>query len=168
MRGAVAVAAGPAAGVAAALVTAVWVTTVLAASVRLAAAWIAVTRVTVAWVAAGLVPVALMAAPRIRAGRVAPAGLADVLRVGRPGRPGPLAGVGGPGVAPVAVPPSRVVCLAPAAVVLAVRRGAHHLGHRGRVIVGGTGGRGGVRRGVAVRAGFAGGVTILGRVLLVA
>src|SRR2546430_1991884 len=59
------------------------------------------------------------------------------------------------------------------AVVLAVRRGAHHLGHRGRVIVGGTGGRGGVRRGVAVRAGrsparSAGGVTIPGRVLLVA
>src|SRR5689334_1951550 len=149
MRGAVAVAAGPAAGVAAALVSAVWVTTVLAAAVRLAAtwiaaAWLAATRVAVTRVAAGLVPAALMAVPRIRAGRVAPAGLADVLRVGRLGRPGPLAGAGGPGVAPGAVPPSRVVCLAPAAVVLAVRRGAHHLGHRGRVIVGGPGGRGGV------------------------
>jgi hypothetical protein len=171
----VAVAAGPAARVAAALVTTVWV-----AAVRLAAAWIAIARIAAAWVAAarvtaGLMPVALMTVRGIGAGRVAPTGLADVLRVGRPGRPGPLAGVGagGPGVAPGAVPPSRVVRLAPAAVLLAVRRGAHHLGNRGRVVVGGSGGRGGVRRGVAVRAGGrlpawpAGGVPVPGGVLLV-
>jgi hypothetical protein len=180
MRGAVAVAAGSVARVAAALVSTVWVTAALAAAVRLAAAWIAASyvaasRVAAAWIAAGLVPVALMAVPRIRAGRVAPAGLADILRVGRPGRAGPLArvGAGGPGVAPGAVPPYRVVRLAPAAVLPAVRRGTHHLGHRGRVVVGGTGGRGGVRRGVAVRACGrspsrpAGGVMVPGCVLLV-
>src|SRR5690349_1728467 len=144
MRGAMAVAARSVARVAAALAAAVWV-----AAVR-----VAPTPIAVAPIAAGLVPVALMAVPGIGAGRVAPAGLADVLRVGRPGRAGPLArlGAGGPGVAPGAVRPSRVVRLVPAAVLLAVRRGAHHLGHRGRVIVGGTGGRGGVRRGVAVPA----------------
>ena len=103
MRGAVAVAAGSVARVAAALVTTVWV----AAAVRLAATWIAVarvaaTRVAVTRVAAGLVSMALMAVPGIGAGRVAPAGLADVLRVGRPGRTGPLARIGadGPGVFP--------------------------------------------------------------------
>src|SRR5689334_15657059 len=185
IRGAVAVAAGSAARVAAALVTTVWVAAALAAAVRLAAAWVAAawvaaawvaaSRVAAAWVAAGLVPVALMAAPGIGAGRVAPAGLADVLRVGRPGRAGPLARVGAdsPGVAPGAVPPYRGVRLAPTAVLLTVRRGTHHLGHRGRVVVRGTGGRGRVRRGVAVRASGrsparpAGGVTVPGCVLLV-
>src|SRR5689334_7659512 len=145
MRGAMAVAARSVARVAAALAAAVWVAAALAAAVRLAAVWVAAVRVAAAPIAAGLVPVALTAVAGIGTGRVAPAGLADVLRVGRPGRAGPLArvGAGGPGVAPGAVPPSRVVRLAPVAVLLAVRRGAHHLGNRGRFVVAATGGRGG-------------------------
>ncbi len=76
----------------------------------------------------------------------------------RAARPGPLARAAGPGVAPGAVLPSRLGRLvrrglraAAVSVVLPVRGRDHHLGGRGRVVVGGPGGR--VRRGVAVRAG---------------
>src|SRR5581483_7751584 len=157
MRGAVPVATGSAA----------WA---LVAPARVAAARPAGVRLPAARVAGGLVPVAVV--PRVRPGRVAAARLADVLGVGRPGGPGPLARAAAwPGVAAGTVAVSRVVRLAPAvSAVLAVRRSAHHLGRRGGVVIRGAGGR--IRRGVAVGAGCtpagpAGDVPVPGRVLAV-
>src|SRR5258705_12859656 len=74
-------------------------------------------------------------------------GLVAVPRVWLPRRPGALARALRPGVAPGAVMPSRFArrCRrtpVPVAVVLAVRRGTHRLGHRGRVAVGGRRERG--------------------------
>src|SRR5271165_5620308 len=117
----------------------------------------------VALVRAGLVAVALVASVRISPSRVsarwvsadqvAAGALIVVLRVGLARGPGRFAGAAMPGVAPGAVLPPRVVRLgrrAPAAVpvVLAIRRGLHGLGYRGRVAVGSPGVR---RRGPAAR-----------------
>src|SRR5271166_6688608 len=136
-----------------ALVRAGLVAVALVASVR-----ISPSRVSARWVSADLVaPGALAAAGAlVTASQVAAGALIVVLRVGLARGPGRFAGAAMPGVAPGAVLPPRVVRLgrrAPAAVpvVLAIRRGVHGLGYRGRVAVGGPGVR---RRGPAARCGL--------------
>src|SRR5271157_4530593 len=132
-----------------ALVRAGLVAVALVASVR-----ISPSRVSARWVSADLVaPGALAAAGAlVTASQVAAGALIVVLRVGLARGPGRFAGAAMPGVAPGAVLPPRVRLgrRAPAAVpvVLAIRRGLHGVGYRGRVAVGSPGVR---RRGPAAR-----------------